>query len=508
MRSFACLLLLALLAITFLPETNAQGDGNPHNWDRKRRCDQIDYDPPCGPCEGYGGIPTGDKNDEITLTTCSVVANASSVDPKTLIKPVWTEKFVTRNYSEVLIGPKVDPFCFQVAPSNTSAGPLCYQKDGGMQNYDMSPTGPGVLRDDLILDSSVGKIESRVTAQGLVLWILNKFPWYAAGTHQCICTNVHQGSDAKAAFLYPIQYNWTQQMYFVGREKIGIEYMNTEMVLDHWAYGPHHVWSVPETGKTVRMWQPYNGLEVFPEGTQNSEEVDPKLFEDIPPALCKKGGATFRIGCDDNGQPIPKGQEEATAAAKLAQITKQANENDHARAKQIVPRDEYRGDSFSNMSHTLNKWLASSAKVKMCDKFSAKELQKLAATLFLARDVDLDKVYSAAYDNRRLLGDLSKLQKDWDSLNAEVEAHPDQEFYHEVQRDGHCHEVVMWYVHHLSEDVKKVLGESGVEIPLLAYNNHRVGCAVAKDDTHSNVCKAYESQVLCSDCHSNVRPTK
>ena len=41
-------------------------------WDRTRRCDQQDYDPPCGPCEGVGGIPTGSDNDEITLTTCQV----------------------------------------------------------------------------------------------------------------------------------------------------------------------------------------------------------------------------------------------------------------------------------------------------------------------------------------------------------------------------------------------------------------------------------------------------
>ena len=38
------------------------GDGNPHNWDRRRRCDGTDYTPACGVCEGYGGIPTGDAN--------------------------------------------------------------------------------------------------------------------------------------------------------------------------------------------------------------------------------------------------------------------------------------------------------------------------------------------------------------------------------------------------------------------------------------------------------------
>merc|ERR1719454_116495 len=99
------MLALAALVLTASAQYVGQGaDGNPHNWDRHRRCDHTDYDPPCGACEGYGGIPTGDENDQITLTTCSIVANASGVDPKTLIKPVWTEKFATRGYSEVLIG--------------------------------------------------------------------------------------------------------------------------------------------------------------------------------------------------------------------------------------------------------------------------------------------------------------------------------------------------------------------------------------------------------------------
>merc|ERR1711912_86614 len=83
---------------------NSQSDGNPHKWDRRRRCDHTDYDPPCGPCEGYGGIPTGDQNDQITLTTCEVVANASSIDPVTLKKQQWGARWTANVYHEVLIG--------------------------------------------------------------------------------------------------------------------------------------------------------------------------------------------------------------------------------------------------------------------------------------------------------------------------------------------------------------------------------------------------------------------
>ena len=52
--------------------TKTEGLNYVQGWDRTRRCDQQDYDPPCGPCEGVGGIPTGSDNDEITLTTCQV----------------------------------------------------------------------------------------------------------------------------------------------------------------------------------------------------------------------------------------------------------------------------------------------------------------------------------------------------------------------------------------------------------------------------------------------------
>ena len=36
----------------------------------------------------------------------------------------------------------------------------------------------------------------------------------------------------------------------------------TDVELDHWAYGPHHLWSYPENGQILRMWQPFNGLQV------------------------------------------------------------------------------------------------------------------------------------------------------------------------------------------------------------------------------------------------------
>merc|ERR1712046_503980 len=101
--------------------------------------------------------------------------------------------------------------------------------------------------------------------------------------------------------------------------------LGTKMVLDHWAFGPHHVWSVPATGKTVRMWQPFNGLQVFTNGTDDDSKLDPHVFDDIPPALCKKkGGATFRIKCTDDGLPQKTPTVEETRA-RVAALPKNTN---------------------------------------------------------------------------------------------------------------------------------------------------------------------------------------
>ena len=254
-KNFRMAPISALLAVGAAAQYVGQGgDGNPHNWDRRRRCDHSQYSPTCGPCEGYGGIPYGDENDErvpaapaafpppprarrpaprrrITLTSCEVVANKSDVDPATLAAPVWGRSWVSGTYFEVLIGPKLDPFCFSVIPSNSSEGGLCYRADYGSQWYDMTVDGPHALKYDLNSQTSVGNITSTVLHQQTNFWITNHFPWYASGRHQCVCTKVREGGATSDNFYYPIQYNWTDNLFYVGRERVGVEYTGTTQVL-------------------------------------------------------------------------------------------------------------------------------------------------------------------------------------------------------------------------------------------------------------------------------------
>jgi hypothetical protein len=111
------LVLFVALLVSSISLARSQADGNPHAWDRRRRCDHDSYTPQCGACEGFGGIPYGDKNEEIYLTTCEP-ANSTSIP----VKPKWGPVFTVNYYNEVLIGHKTDPFCFNAFPSNDSRG--------------------------------------------------------------------------------------------------------------------------------------------------------------------------------------------------------------------------------------------------------------------------------------------------------------------------------------------------------------------------------------------------
>lgn len=124
----------------------------------------------------------------------------------------------------------------------------------------------------------------------------------------------------------------------------------TQTMARFYACGSHStVWksTQPVTRQTTETV-----LSCFGAGTGPSD-FDPTVFDDIPPAMCKKkGGAAFRIKCTDDGMPVNK----TKSLAELSQ-------KDQGRAHQTVPRAEYRGDSFAAMSDTLNQWLSKSNKV-------------------------------------------------------------------------------------------------------------------------------------------------
>merc|ERR1711948_23966 len=112
-------------------------------------------------------------------------------------------------------------------------------------------------------------------------------------------------------------------------------------------------------------------------------------------------------------------------------------------------------------------------------------------------------------DNRRMRADLAEVKKEWDELNLMARESPE---LMRIHRDGHCHEAVMWYVHHLPEVIRSELKDK-IALPLLSKMRHDLSSspestvqpmalAVARQRVH----KAYQAQVSCSDCHSIVFP--
>ena len=443
-----------------------------------------------------GGIAWGDKNSDYTPTSCSVVGN--STDYPNPVPVQWAESWVVDKYFEVLIGKKTDPFCFSVIPGPDSIGDLCYRPDFGAQYFDVG--GPSrAIRFDLNSLTVVGNVTSEILHKDLDFWILNKFPWYALGVEQCICSHVREGGSAQnpdGEIMYPVNPDWVKAMYFLGRENIGVEYTGLTLELDHWAFGPHHAWTEPSTGVIVRMWQPFNGLQVFPPGSYKPMAQDQSKFE-APPPQCKKGGATFRVKCDDDGYAVDPSK--VAAEPTLSDI-------ERGRAQKLTPADEYRGDSFTDMSTTLNGWLENgSADTRPCDEWTVDELRQLQAMLYLVRSSSLDGIYSSVDDKRRMRKDFADIEKDWSELSGLLAEVEEDHKANTILRDGHCHEAVMWFVHHLTEEVKDLLAVSGVVIPLLSMERHPMPTK-EDDEATKKAYNVYQEQVTCSSCHAQYVP--
>ena len=286
-------------AFAFATLSAAQSDGNPHGWDRQRRCDNTGYDPPCGICEGIGGIPTGDKNDQITLTTCEKVAEPSELSEEIQKDYPKLEKLFTQSgHHEVMISDKTNVFCKGGFPGPDSTKDHCYQEQHGSFIYDWNNYR---LKMALDVKQFPSDITSDITHVKGNMWIVNDL---GLGVHQCICTAPGKqfGID-----IYPIKYNFMDpdqaglNVEFVGRENLFIEYIEKTMEVDHWSQGPHHIWIDTATRRIVRMWQPWNGLEIWdPEKwdfSDNSSEFE------APPSRCIPGTLKWTIKCDDTGYP-------------------------------------------------------------------------------------------------------------------------------------------------------------------------------------------------------------
>jgi len=302
-----------------LKKTTGPDDGNPKGWDRLRRCDQ-DQMPRCQLCEGIGGRAWSDKNSDIDLTPCEIVAEAKDVDMSTVTPPIYPKQFTVKRkdgkqggYSDTLIGWKTDPFCLGFFPQNDSIKELCYRsEDSTVKYYDIEREASRI--EYTIHNEGPFSVMPNTSAVILMvndrMWIQNHL-W---AVDQCVCSDP-SGShcDNPPCHTYIHRYNTFETAQYLGREKINVEWIQNHgtgksgmpMELDHFILWSHHVWTDPVSKRLVRAWKPFNGLQVYdPEAWVDSVENPDTLFE-APPPMCKKGGAKIRIHCDDDGHYQP-----------------------------------------------------------------------------------------------------------------------------------------------------------------------------------------------------------
>jgi len=127
-----------------------------------------------------------------------------------------------------------------------------------------------------------------------------------------------------------------------------------------------------------------------------------------------------------------------------------SNLSDLQRARTKVPRPEYRADHHYRMGKVLNGHLTRAHKnTKPCHEWATVELQSLQATLHGLKESEHNHIYAGALDSRALrFGSLHAYQQHWAEMTDLTKGKP---LLIEMQRDGHCLEVVMWWVHHLTE---------------------------------------------------------
>lgn len=317
------LLTLALAA----PGSHAVCDGNPHAWPRARRCDQFDPRCPdvswtnCSLCEGIGGIASKDTNtgDSFKPTTCKPLATPDQLKAQgqSPVKPLFPTQFVNSGFHEVQIFVKHDPFCLAQIPAMVSNGTHCFKKQEGVFNYDAtavslridydrSETPFGFNMTEHFYHLPDGTVHPDITKYGRV------------PTPACPCIKLGVG---------PVSPGWALDAEYLGREELGVEFITqangtrgtgggndgiNTWVVDHFVKGPHHVWVDVASKQIIRLWQPFNGLEVFdPAKWQVGAGVIPPGAFKLPTQCALEA----KLGCINGEGPT------AAAAATAAGIS-------------------------------------------------------------------------------------------------------------------------------------------------------------------------------------------
>jgi hypothetical protein len=190
--------------------------------------------------------------------------------------------------------------------------------------------------------------------------------------------------------------------------------------------------------------------------------------------------------------------------------------HDLKRARNKVPRDDFKGDGTMQMSKVLNQQLgvmarrSSALRLTPCEGLTAVEVHEIHRAVVAAAHPELQHIYESTNDNRRFqFCSLAELETKYATEAAIIEGQPE---LHAALRDSKCREAVMWYVHHLGEKEKTDFHAAGHTLPMLPVSpetpqqleERAVAAGVNVADARVIVAAANES-LQCSTCH-NLHP--
>jgi len=177
--------------------------------------------------------------------------------------------------------------------------------------------------------------------------------------------------------------------------------------------------------------------------------------------------------------------------------------SDISRAKTRRPRNEYIGSSMTHASSILNQHLLSSSEynnitLRSCDSFTLEELNAIQEKIYSMKEDKLDDIYQEKQDPRRIrFNNEEEKQQMWEK---QMTVGKQEEQVNEMLRDGRCREIVMWYVHHLSQSAKESFKALDIPLPLLPEVSHDTVPKDASDDL-TWAYHQYQAMATCQQCH-------
>ena len=147
-------------------------------------------------------------------------------------------------------------------------------------------------------------------------------------------------------------------------------------------------------------------------------------------------------------------------------------------------------EAFAKMNDYL---AATDIETAPCDEFDHAALNDVARVLHAVRVPEMHQIYKANVDRRALHFDTLGYKEALWAAEADELAAGSRAY--NVTRDGKCAEVIMWYVHHLSEGARAELAAAGAfALPLMPAD-----AAPEPERTEE-----YDQQIGCTSCHVAV----